>query len=182
MNRLGITTPERGLVLEITIWNNSTESYPRYYYPYRSDNDLQITIRITSNESPSSNLFDQISIGNLYLPSYGSDIRFLKITDNSGNNLSAGSYSATLTYGDGMKIEPYPFDFKVMSEQEFQQKIEQNKSGTTYNFYFQIALFGGSSSIVLVSVGIGIYLWRRRERDKSGEKGKPKRKGPRSKK
>jgi len=164
MNRLGITTPERGLVLEITIWNNSTESLPTYYSPYSNNYNLQITIEIASNDvQPPFNLIEQINIGNLYLPPNGSDIRFLKITDGAGVNLTIGSYSATLTYGDGMKIEPYPFDFRVMSEEGLQNAINQNPSGTIINIYFpQITIFS-SGGITVLALAIGIR--RKKKKD-----------------
>ena len=136
-------------------------SYPTYYSPY-SDGNLLITIQITSKEvQPTFNLIEQISIGRVYLPPNGSEIRFVKITDSAGINLTIGSYSATLTYGNGMKIEPYPFDFRVMSEEGLQNAINQNPSGTIINIYLPEITIFSSGGITVLALAIGI---RRKKR------------------
>jgi hypothetical protein len=106
MNRLGITTLERGLVLEIIIWNNNTESYPTYYTPYNGIN-LQITIEITNKVQPTLAVSEQINVGNLYLPPNGSDIRFLKITDGGGSNLTINQKVGLLKIGRSARISPF---------------------------------------------------------------------------
>ena len=52
------------------------------------------------------------------------------------------------------KIEPYPFEFKVVSdEEELQKQIAENPSGTVINIYVQV-------TITIVSLGsIVILAW-----------------------
>jgi hypothetical protein len=97
--------------------------------------------------------------------------------DNIGSNLQIGSYTAKLTWGwgqyptgQGTPIEKYPFDFKVMSEQEFQQEIQQNKGGA---FNFTLIDLGGIIVVITALALVGLYLRHRSKKNKITEKNKP---------
>lgn len=166
MNRLGITTPERGLVLEIIIWNNSTQPLLSPYY----SNNLWILIQVSSTDTQTPfNFRREIAINNLYLPPNESDVRFVNV-DNVGGNLQIGSYTATLTWGwgqystgQGTPIEQYPFHFTVMTEQEFQQKIQQNKGGTTYVFPINITINLVEIGVPITLVALSYFAWKRKK-------------------
>jgi hypothetical protein len=178
MNRLGITTPEKGLVFEIIIWNNSTQPLQSPYY----SNNLWILILVSSTDTQTSfNFRQEIDINNLYLPPNESDVRFVEINNVGGVNLQIGSYTATLTWGwgqysseQGTPIEPYPFDFRVMSEQEFQQETQQNNGGTT-----SIEIILGIGGILLIICAI-YFVNKRRKKNNRTKKSKPENKSAKS--
>lgn len=161
MKRLKITTPDRGLIFKITISNEGNT-------PVEVDK-LYIDVRVESENRQYWYFFKQLAIDYLYLPKNEDDYRFVKV-DFGGGEI-AGSYTAKLTYymgyvsGEGTSIEISPFDFQVMSEDVFQQQIQQNSGGTTINigpFNFTLLDLGGIGGITVTGIALGgLYFWRR---------------------
>lgn len=120
MKRLEITTKERGLVFKITISNDGTESI--------EINKIYITVSV----EPENRIWSfrkQLEINYLYLPPKETHHRFVEVDFGGGSVID--SYSAELTYGENVydidnPIEPYPFDFEVVSEDEFERRIKEN--------------------------------------------------------
>jgi hypothetical protein len=173
MKQVAMTTPERGLTFKIFIYNNSTD-------PLTLDN-LYILIRVTSDDTQTHFDFSkQLTFdynNQLFLPSHESDVRFVKVANDFGNSLQIGSYTAKLSYyyryiyygSEGTPIEPYPFNFRVASEETLQQEIQQNKGGTTINIGpFNISLFDFSVSLggSIISIAVVAYLLNRRKKGK----------------
>ena len=160
MKRLKITTPERGLIFKIIIVNQGNE-------PLQIDK-IYINVHIESSTRQYFDFFKQLTIDYLYLPSKESDYRFVKVDFGSYESI-IGSYTAKLTYstgssyGEGNPIEVYPFDFRVLSEEAFQQEIQQNKGGTTINIPITIEVSLGGIIGISATIGI-IYLWRKRKK------------------
>jgi hypothetical protein len=165
MKRLKITTPERGLIFRITISNEGNKPLPI--------DKLYINVRVESSSRQFWSFFKQLSIDYLYLPQNEKDYRFVKVDFGSYESI-IGSYTAKLTYiiggasyGEGDPIEAYPFDFRVLSEEMFQQEIQQNKGGTTIFSIgsINITLFDLGGSITIISLAsVGVYLWNRRRK------------------
>lgn len=171
MNRLKITTPDLGLTFKITIWNQGNQSLTEQY-------PLWINVRVDSTTTSGVYFFKQLQIDNLYLPPNESDIRYVKVDFGGGQPID--SYEAKLTYSfgtypsEGQPIEEYPFDFRILGNDTFQQEIQQNNGGTTYNFTL-IELAGIGGAITAIALG-GLYLWHRNkknERKESKSENKP---------
>ena len=147
MKRLRITTPERGLVFKITIMNQGNE-------PLEIDH-LYIFVRVKSN-TRSFDFYKQINLDYLYLPPEENTHCFVDV--NFGDGSAIGSYTAELTYSidsfhSEKPIEPYPFEFRVVSEEIFQQEIQQNKEGTVVispSIEINITWFGIALSIPFI--------------------------------
>jgi hypothetical protein len=158
MKRLGITTPERGLIFKITIFNDGTKEL-------ETDN-LVIDILVSDNTQQYGYVFNQqINFGSLYLPPKSADYRFVKVTQYGGiygSNLTIGSYTAKLTYTTSSNsvptpIEQYPFNFRVVSEEELQKEIGQNP----INIYIIISVI----VVIIVVVALLTYLiYKRRKK------------------
>lgn len=166
MKRLKITTPERGLTFKITISNEGNE-------PLEIDK-LYINVRVESSSRQFWSFFKQLSIDYLYLPPNEDDYRFVKVDFGSYESI-IGDYTAKLTYfigdisGDGNPIEIYPFDFRVLGDEAFQQEIQQNRGGTIINigpFNFTLIDLGGISGGITVFALSGLYLWHRSKKKK----------------
>jgi hypothetical protein len=161
MKRLKITTPERGLIFKITISNEGNEPL--------SIDKLYINVRVESSSRQFWSFFKQLSIDYLYLPQNEKDYRFVKVDFGSYESI-IGSYTAKLTYiiggasyGEGDPIEVYPFDFRVLSEEAFQQEIQQNRGGTIINIPINIEVSLGG--VIGVSATIGaVYLLNKRRK------------------
>lgn len=101
----------------------------------------------------------------MYLPPEEACHRFVEVDFGGGSAI--GSYSAELTYGtyigENNPIEPYPFNFRVLGEELFQEEIEQNKGGTTIIIPIEIQVTLGGVISISVAIGI-IYLWKRKEK------------------
>ncbi|MGD0978664.1 MAG: hypothetical protein ABR962_05930 [Candidatus Bathyarchaeia archaeon] len=169
MNRLGITTPELGLTFKIMIWNQGTEPLTEQY-------TLWITVQVDSTTTSGVYFFKQLQIDYLYLPPNESLTRFVKVDFGGGQLI--GSYEAKLTYSFGSSpsvgqpIEEYPFDFRILGNDTFQQEIEQNKGGVAFVFPFNPEIILGV--VVGISVLVGaIYLLRKRsKKNEKTKKGK----------
>jgi hypothetical protein len=172
-----ITTPDRGLIFKITIWNNGSEPIDfanSYYY-----NTLWINVQVSSADTGRFfNFLGQLEINNLFLPPNESDVRFVKVDFGYGQVI--GSYTAKLTYSFGSSPSEgqpitgeYPFDFRVLDNDTFNQEIQQiqkNRSGGPFlvigpfNFTL-IEVTGGGISITGISLALGLgYYWRKRKR------------------
>jgi len=154
MNRLGITTPERGLIFKIIISNEGDT-------PLEIDK-LYINVRV---DSDNHQFWKQLTIDYLYLPKNESDYRFVKV-DFGSLQYIIGSYTAKLTYfvdyvsGEGTPVEVYPFDFRVMSEEELQNAINQNPLGPIINIYLpEITIFSAGGISILA-----LALWNRKRK------------------
>jgi hypothetical protein len=166
MKRLKITTPERGLIFKITISNEGNT-------PVEIDK-LYINVRVESSSRQYWSFSKQLTIDYLYLPKNESDYRFVEVGFGSYQSI-IGSCEAKLTYSiggssysDGTPIELYPFDFRVLSEDAFQQEIQQNKGGgSLFNIGpINITLFDLSvgGPITIVSIGLIAYFWNRKRK------------------
>jgi hypothetical protein len=158
MKRLKITTPEKGLIFKVTISNEGNT-------PVEIDK-LYVNVRVESSNRQYWSFFKQLSIDYLYLPKNESDYRFVKVDFGSYESI-IGSYTAKLTYfigyvsGEGTPIEIYPFDFQVMSEEQFQKTINQNPSAPIINIYIPVTV------TVVGTGGVTLIIWellRRRRR------------------
>jgi hypothetical protein len=166
MKRLKITTPEKGLIFKITISNEGNQ-------PIDMTEKLWITVGVKSSTRQYFDFFRQLETDYLYLPPNENNVRFVEVDFGSYQSI-VGSYTAKLTFNfgsyatEGQPIETYPFEFNVMSEEAFQQQVQQNKGGTTiFNIGpVNVTLFDLSigGSITIVSVGIVAYLWNRKRK------------------
>jgi hypothetical protein len=178
MKHVSMTTPDRGLILAITIYNNSTEPFDinQGYY----SNSLYIFIDIKNDENPQLSSFSKTltfdsNNGGLYLPPHESEVRYVKVADSMGNNLPIGSYNAKLSYSNnqfnygsqGTPIGTYPFNFKIETESILQQAIQANKnSGTIINIGpFNLTLFDigipSISAVILIIIGV---IWKKKSK------------------
>jgi hypothetical protein len=166
MKRLKITTPDKGLIFKITILNEGNS-------PLEIDK-LYINVRVESSNRQFWSFFEQLSIDHLYLPPKEADYRFVKVDFGSYESI-IGSYTAELTYfigyvsGNGNPIEVYPFDFRVLGDEAFQQEIQQNRGGIIINigpFNFTLIDLGGIGGGITVFALGGLYLWHRSKKKK----------------
>lgn len=173
MNRLKITTPERGLTFEIIIVNQGNQPLTEPYI-------LWINVRVDSTTTNGVYFFKQLQIDNLYLPPNENLTRFVRV--DFGGGVVIGSYTAKLTYSfgsypsEGQPIEEYPFDFRILGNDTFQQEIQQNRAGTTINigpFNFTLIDLGGIGGGITVFALGGLYLWHRSKKNKRTKKSKP---------
>ena len=161
MKRLSTTTPERGLTFKITFSNTATEAIELY--------KLYINVRVETESRPWS-FYEQLQVNDLYLPPNECYHRFVEVDFGGGSAI--GSYSAELTYGsyvgENIPIERYPFDFDVVSEEEFQRRLEETPQNLTINIYITLIGVGGIGvgSITL----IGVFFYKRRRPQKSTDR------------
>ena len=112
------------------------------------------------------------------MPPHESIVRYVRVADSMGNNLTIGSYSAELSYSNnqyssGSQATPigtYPFNFKVETESTLQQAIQQSKSnsGIIINIgpiNLTLIDLGGILTVVILS-GAGITGYLRRKKRK----------------
>jgi len=156
MKRLKITTPERGLVFKITISNDGTDAI--------EINKIYIDVRVES-ELRMWSFHKQLEINYLYLPPKEVHYRFVEVDFGWGSIV--GSYSAELMYGENVydvdsPIEPYPLSFRVLSEEMFQQEIEQNKGGTTIIIPIEIQITLGG--LISFSFAVILFSYLRKKR------------------
>jgi hypothetical protein len=169
------TTPERGFIVQVTVTNNH-ESLPLRIYSASFNFDLSYEEQHMALPYPNA-------IPNVLVPAKQSFIWYyaaLFTNPQLGNWKLKASYTFTnLQWSDnkGMislqssqlsnNLEPYPVDFKVVSESQLQQDIQQYKQqrGTSINFNIEkinIVDMGGVS-ISIVAIGLVAYfLWRRK--------------------
>lgn len=164
MKQVEMTTPKTGLILEITISNNSTQPL---YSP-----TIYIFLSVTSTSSQYSSFGYTITAGTngeLYLPPKQSQVWFVNVFNSTGTEsyspIPFGDYTAQLSYSysqyppypspSGYSISPYPLDFKVESPEVLQQTIAQSTQAT--NQYAQI-IIRLLIVALLVFVGVGIAL------------------------
>ena len=155
MKKASVTTKERGLVFRINIRNDEN-------VPVEITN-LVLNIDLFQNEERVHLRRGQTTINNLYLPPNDKINVFFEVEFPYDH---IGEYKAEVTYSiDNWvpeKIEPYPFRFKVVSEEIFAEEIKNVRplldfSGITIN----LTLIGGGVTIF----GLGVlitYLWQKR--------------------
>jgi hypothetical protein len=181
MKRLGITTSSIGLILNITISNEGNEPIDMAK-DYAQYNTIWIGVVVSRTDKENYATFRRtLEIDYLYLPVNGSDTRYLPVEPYDLQ--TSGDYAAALTwsYGSTGQTRPYtvdgqqlvgsPFNFRVLDNDTFQQQLQLNKGtgGTTINITIPIAIFGGGSSIVIVSFAVAVYL-RNHKRTNEDEK------------
>lgn len=161
MIRIGITTEERGLVFKIAISNqHETDSL--------TVESLEIDVRVKYGEEVSSRFLKHIALSYIYLPPRTDHQVFVPVDFGHGDVI--GSYKAEVTYTKGSSseqhIEPYPFEFRVVSEAQFQKEIEQKKGSPIIIIGpFEVKVFDLSIGISVVSVPIVLvlyYLWKKK--------------------
>lgn len=172
MNRLSMTTPETGLVFNITIYNYEDiplligySDWNSYYPNSNSESSLTILIQLSSSnnlnlEQPSKTISFSGS-NELYLPPNTGESFFVEF-DQNGNSFSIGSYTAEISYNlnsvvsYGYNGEPtgntpigqYPFNFQIETQQTLDNAIAQNPSPQTSH----------SPSLTLVSIVLIIAI------------------------
>ena len=114
MKRLKITTPERGLTFKITISNEDTSE------PISIEN-MRVNAKAYYGTEEYQKFFKQVSIDFIYLPP--NEVFVLFVPVDFGHGDIVGDYRAEVTYdfgyGTPQKIEPFPFEFRVLSEEIF---------------------------------------------------------------
>lgn len=151
MKRVKMTTYERGLKIRIDITNLDKNDYLDIDY-------LSIRIEIRYEEEDSKD-FDFVELGDFSVrpdntTSTFRDIDLHHMTGSLGKwALRLGYVTSPQSSGyDYNKIEPYPFEFKVASEEELQKAIEENPSGfvfsPTFNITISFVTVGGISLIL----------------------------------
>lgn len=159
MIRIGITTEERGLIFKITISNqHETNSI--------TIENLRIDVKVKYGDETYSRFFKQVSLSYIYLPPKQDYQVFVPVDFGHGDII--GSYRAELTYaigsGNEQPIEPYPFQFRVVSEEQFQKEIEQKRGGPTIIIGpFEVKIIDLTISVVSASAAaIVYYLWKKK--------------------
>lgn len=162
MLRIGITTKERGLVFKVIISNGLQTDAVEI-------EDLKIDVAIKYGDETYHTFFKQVSISYIYLPQTEDYEVIVPVTFEHGDAI--GSYTAELTYtvknSVPKHIEPYPFQFRVVGEEQFQKEIEQKKTGPVIiigPWEIKVEIFGGGITITVVSIALVVYLLRRRRR------------------
>jgi len=160
MIRICITTKERGLIFKITILNEN-EAEPIEI------NNLVIDVKV-EKEQDSWSFFRQITINYIFIPPKNEHTIFVPIEFSKYGEV-IGSYTVELTYGQGtvveQHIEPYPFDFRVVSEEQFQKEIEQKKTGPLIiigPWEIKLIDFGVSITIIGVGGAITFFMWKKK--------------------
>jgi len=162
MKQLRITTPEKGIVLKISITNTHDE----YDITLR---DLWIKITIEGESQYSHD----IHIDYIYLPpGYVFDLLVVPPPFEKSytyQNL-IGEWSIKAEYEIGNiiseasvarkgKIEPYPFEFRVLSQEQFEKEIKERGTrpiiNIATNITIQVSAIGGVSLFVIY------YVWRK---------------------
>jgi len=161
MIRIGITTEERGLIFKITISNqHETNSL--------TIENLSVDIKVKYGDEIGSRFSKKVSISYIYLPPKHDYNVFVPVDFGHGDII--GNYAAELNYqigyGDWQHIEPYPFEFRVVSEEQFQKEIEQKKGSPIIVIGpIEVRLFDFSIGVSIFSVSaiiIGYYLWKKK--------------------
>ena len=160
MKRLKITTPERGLTFKITISNEDTSESVTI-------ESIRINVRVFYGTEEYSKFFKQINIDYIYLPPTEGHVIFVPV--NFGYGDIVGDYRAELKYQVGsyveQKIEPFPLQFRVLSEDMFQQEIEQSgNGGITINIPIEIKISGSVISVSIVIIVI-YFVWKRKKEE-----------------
>jgi len=161
MVRIGITTKERGLIFKIVISNEQTDSV--------EIEDLEIDVTIKYGDETYSTLQKQITINYIYLPQDEQYEVIIPVKFRSSDDV--GSYTTELTYTHryhgSEAIEPYPFTFRLVSEEQFQKEIEQKKTGPLIVIGpFEIKLFDFGITITIISIPVvvvALYYWKKRK-------------------
>jgi hypothetical protein len=167
MKRVGMTTPEKGLIFKITISNNSSQPLfsPTIY--------IVISIEGTSSSSQDVSFSYTITativygtIEGLYLPPKQSQVWFVNGTE-AYSPIPLGDYTAKLSYfysSEGpwpsaeFQISPYPLDFKVETPQAVNQAIAQSTQGTTQLTRLFIIIL---VLVVVIAVIITLFVAKR---------------------
>lgn len=158
MKKIGITTEKRGLIFKITISNVQNEPI--------TVEKLEIQVRVRETNEGTSTFFDQVSTY-IYLPP--NEKTEVIIPVDFGHGEVIGSYIAEIQrierYDVAQNIEPYPFEFRVLSEDQFQKELEQKKEAPFISIGdINITLFDFSISVTIFSVGLVLVLYYLRKR------------------
>ena len=155
MKNAKLTTEERGLKIRIDFTNLDTENYLTISY---------IKIRIESKyEESEHSEWDYIELKNWVIQPSNTTSTYHDI-DLHRSGDSVGKWSVRLKYvtresdwNFDDKIEPYPYEFKVVSdEEELQRQLKENPSAPIINIYI-------TTTVTLFSVGIlAWYLFKKK--------------------
>jgi len=160
MIRIEITTEERGIIFRITITNKQTNAL--------EIENLNIDVHIRNIDDDYNAFHKQISINYIYLPQNEEYSLYVPVTFTRYDVI--GSYKAELSYTEdssvSQNIEPYPFQFRILSEDQFQKELEQKKTAL-FNIgpiEVTIEIFGGMTFVIIGSLAFTIIILRRRRR------------------
>ena len=125
---------------------------------------MSVNVRVYYGTQESTKFFKQVGIDYIYLPPNEDFAVFVPVDFGYGDIV--GDYRAEVTYNFGygvpQKVEPYPFQFRVLSVEMFQQEIEESgDGGLTINIPIEIKIGGPLISISIIA--LAIYLWRRKK-------------------
>lgn len=158
MKKIGITTKERGLVFRVTVTNINNE-------PYTND-ELTIDVRVEKVGSVGSTFHEQVS-NYIYLPP--NEKTEIDIPVDFGGGDAIGSYSAEIQCsGIGYvteNVEPYPFEFRVLGEDQFQKELEEKEDSPLINIgdiNITVEIIGGISVTIIGALVITWYMRRKR--------------------
>lgn len=164
MKRVKMTTLERGLKLKIDFTNLDTQNYYTIAY-------IKIRVETNYEEQANSRDWDYIELKN-YAIAPGNTTSAYYNVDLHQSPSSIGRWSVKLGYvlGEnswdfGQQIEPFPFEFKVASEEELQKAIADNPSGWfifSPNITIDISILGGIGGTISLAL-LAVILTKRKK-------------------
>jgi len=156
MKRVKMTTQQRGLKIKIDFTNLDVKNYLTISY-------IHIRIEIRYEEIDFKD-YDYVELENYVIPPSNTTSIYRDI--NLQRSQSLGKWSLRLAYTTYKnweftnQIEPYPFEFRVVSEQELQKAIAENPSAPIINIYLP--------EITIISVGsitaIALAIWNNKRK------------------
>jgi len=159
MKNVKMTTFERGLIVRIDLTNLDTRNYLEIDY-------LHIQIETTYEEKDSKDS-DYIELSNIEIKPSSSISFWHNVEFRSYLGERLGKWSVRVAYGTSKnvwsfnnKIEPYSFEFKLVSEGELQKAIEENPSG----FVFSPTIVIEFSVLSIAVTSFAVYLLARKKR------------------
>jgi len=163
MKRVGMTTLDRGLKLKIDFTNLDTQDYYTITY-------IKIRIETNYEEQTNSKDWDYVEFRNYAIPPNNITSTYYDV-DLHRSPSSIGRWSVRLGYATNenawdfsQQIEPYPFEFKIASEEELQNAISANPRGWfifSPNITVDISILGGISGTISLAL-LAVILKRKK--------------------
>lgn len=165
MKNVKMTTIDRGLKIRIDFTNLDNQNY--YTIPY-----IKIRVETNYEEQTNSKDWKYIELRNYAIPPSNTTSTYYTVDLYRSPN-SIGKWSVRLTYVTNenswdftSQIEPYPFEFKVATEDELQTAIKENPpSGFVFspNITIEISVFGSA-----IAISIVLFSFFRKKKGRGG--------------